>query len=410
MERKLKIDLKAKEILTLLKEKGFPSYIVGGAVRDLMLNREVHDYDIATPARPVDLQKLFPDSYGGYGEEYGSVTIVYKKQTFEITTLRQEGDYIDYRHPDRVFFTDKLDKDLARRDFTVNAMGYSLDTGLFDPFHGEKDLENNLLVAVGNPHVRFKEDALRILRGLRFASTRGFDIERNTLEGMKEAAPLLLKISKRKKTWELIEAFNGDYPENLSYLTIKEFWVNLFGDNLNKYSLDREVFEVLKEIPPIGYLRLMGFMHLLWKNKVVLYEDPEIFFKKVVDALEIGKQSQKEIIEHSLLVFQETPKDYPGLRRVLMNIMFEDYRDILTIKNVIYNEENDEEKKMVMEIALNKDPIHLKDLKVNGDDLRKIGFEGKMIGKELYRLLELILKEPEKNQKEVLLLIAKKDL
>ena len=93
-----------------------------------------------------------------------------------------------------------------------------------------------------------------------------------------------------------------------------------------------------------------------------------------------------------------------------MNIMFEDYRDILTIKNVIYNEENDEEKKMVMEIALNKDPIHLKDLKVNGDDLRKIGFEGKMIGKELYRLLELILKEPEKNQKEVLLLIAKKDL
>ena len=185
---------KARKVIEHIEQAGFEAYIVGGAVRDSLLKRPVHDIDIATSAYPAEIIKLFPKTFPT-GLEHGTVLVRYEQESFEITTFRKETGYTDFRRPDKVTFVRTLKEDLARRDFTINAMAFTKDYKLIDPFGGKNDLTSKIIRTVGSPSERFQEDGLRMMRAIRFSAQLGFKIEQLTLEAIKEYAPLLQKIA-----------------------------------------------------------------------------------------------------------------------------------------------------------------------------------------------------------------------
>jgi tRNA nucleotidyltransferase (CCA-adding enzyme) len=187
-----------------LENAGFPTYAVGGCVRDALLGLTPHDYDLCTAATPAVTASLFPDhTLIRAGEKHGTIGVVVDGQVIEITTFRTEGEYRDSRHPEWVDFVTNIEEDLARRDFTVNAMAYSPTRGFADPFGGQTDLQNHVLRAVGQPAKRFTEDALRILRGIRFAARFSLTPEPATLDAMKSLAPLMDKLARERVFDEL---------------------------------------------------------------------------------------------------------------------------------------------------------------------------------------------------------------
>ncbi len=199
--------------LSMLENGGHEAYVVGGAVRDAMLGREVHDYDITTSAAPSDIRRIFADFHTILtGEKHGTVTVISDGMPLEITTYRVDGDYTDGRRPDSVEFTKNIREDLARRDFTVNAMAYSPRRGFCDPFEGAKDLELKLIRAVGDPIRRFTEDSLRILRAFRFAARLGFSIDEKTLAAAKSERGRLPAVSAERKGSEMLGLLSAESP------------------------------------------------------------------------------------------------------------------------------------------------------------------------------------------------------
>ena len=231
---KFKISESASVALDILHKNGYEAYIVGGSVRDMYLGKDAHDFDITTNAVPHITKNLFCDfTVVETGMKHGTVTAVISGENIEITTYRQEGEYSDSRHPDKVEFTTSLPLDLSRRDFTVNALAYDGSEELIDLFGGKEDIENKVIKAIGNPYDRFSEDALRILRGIRFASVLDFEIEEKTKRAMLDLKHLLHKIS-RERIAEEINKF-------------------LCGKSVKRVLLDMwEVLaEIIPEIPPI---------------------------------------------------------------------------------------------------------------------------------------------------------------
>ena len=211
--KKLSIHLpeKADRIITRLQEHGYEAYAVGGCVRDSMLEREPGDWDITTSATPEETKELFGRTFDT-GIEHGTVTVLLEGEGFEVTTYRIDGKYEDGRHPKEVTFTRSLKEDLKRRDFTVNAMAYNRTEGLVDIFGGAEDLKAKVIRCVGDARERFSEDALRILRGIRFAAQLGFDIENETRRGMQALAPTLKKISAERIQVELVKLLISGRP------------------------------------------------------------------------------------------------------------------------------------------------------------------------------------------------------
>lgn len=203
-----------KRIIRTLETAGFEAYAVGGCVRDALLNRVPQDWDITTSALPEEVKRLFPRTVDT-GIEHGTVTVMRGQEGYEVTTYRIDGTYEDFRHPDSVTFTRNLGEDLLRRDFTINAMAYNESTGLVDLFDGMKDLEAGIIRAVGNPTERFSEDALRILRAVRFAAQLGFTIEPATKEAMKELSGNLKAVSAERIREELTKLLSSEHPEEL---------------------------------------------------------------------------------------------------------------------------------------------------------------------------------------------------
>lgn len=232
-----------QSIITTLRQAGFSAYVVGGSVRDLLLKKEPKDWDVTTNAQPEEIQKLFPKHF--YNNRFGTVTVLFGKispqplplsregtndispldkgglggiSAVEVTTYRIDTDYTDQRHPDSVKFTDKLEEDLARRDFTINAMALSfandrVNPEIIDPFGGQEDLKQQLIRAVGKPSERFAEDALRLLRAVRFAAQLDFVIESETLQALKEYAPSITAVSQERIRDELLKIVMSDHPE-----------------------------------------------------------------------------------------------------------------------------------------------------------------------------------------------------
>jgi tRNA nucleotidyltransferase (CCA-adding enzyme) len=211
---------KAEQILHTLNEHGFEAYIVGGVVRDKLLGRELGDIDLATSALPQQVQAMFEKTIP-VGIEHGTVIVRIAGESFEVTTFRTDGDYVDYRRPSAVRFHESIEADLARRDFTINAIALKQDGTLIDPFGGRDDLEHRLIRAVGDPNERFREDPLRMMRALRFYSLLGFQIHSDTYEALYKQAPLLEKISVERLRDEFEKLLSGVYCEQALQLILK---------------------------------------------------------------------------------------------------------------------------------------------------------------------------------------------
>ena len=210
----LTIPAGADFILRRLMENGFDAYVVGGCVRDSLLGLFPHDWDICTSARPEQMQAVFADCRViETGLKHGTLTVLHDRIPYEVTTFRVDGGYTDHRHPDSVSFVSNVVDDLARRDFTVNAMAWNPQTGLVDAFHGQEDLRAGIIRAVGDPKTRFTEDALRILRAVRFSAQLAFPIEKNTAQAVRELAPTLKNISAERIQVELVKLLMSDHPD-----------------------------------------------------------------------------------------------------------------------------------------------------------------------------------------------------
>ena len=211
---RIEVPEKTEKIIDALQEHGYDAYVVGGCVRDSLLHRSPADWDITTSATPEEVKKIFRRTVDT-GIQHGTVTVLMDKEGFEVTTYRIDGEYEDRRHPKEVTFTPSLGEDLKRRDFTINAMAYNHRTGLVDIFGGEEDLKNKIVRCVGDPRERFTEDALRILRAVRFSAQLGFDIEEKTQDAARDLGKTLKKISAERIQTELVKLLVSPNPQYL---------------------------------------------------------------------------------------------------------------------------------------------------------------------------------------------------
>ena len=211
----IRIPAPAEEIINKLNEHGYEAYVVGGCVRDMLLGREPGDWDITTSALPEQVKEVFRRTVDT-GIQHGTVTVMMGKEGYEVTTYRIDGEYSDGRHPNSVEFTPDLVEDLKRRDFTINAMAYNSHTGFVDKFGGVEDLQKGIIRCVGEPMDRFTEDALRILRAIRFSAQLGFSIEERTYEAIKVIAPNMVHVSKERIQVELTKLLLSSHPDYIS--------------------------------------------------------------------------------------------------------------------------------------------------------------------------------------------------
>ena len=431
-------------LLNRLKESGFSAYAVGGYVRDSLLGLHPHDWDICTSALPEQMQQVFQDFHTvETGLKHGTLTVIVNHEPYEVTTFRVDGDYTDHRHPDSVRFVDDLTQDLARRDFTVNAMAWSPDTGLVDPFGGQRDLSAGLIRAVGIPEQRFDEDALRILRALRFAAVFGFEIEPATSAALRKMAPDLSRVAGERIRVELLKLLCGkaagkilrDYPDVLSEI-IPEIRPMIGYDQQNhhhSYDLWEHTVRGVEGVPPDPVLRLTMLLHDTGKPTVRTTDEKgeghyyghqkvsaEIALK-TADSLRLDNAFRDRL--HTLVLHHDTPLRTQGgeintdrsflLRR--LNRFGEDNLRALFIIHCSdriatgYSTPEREKARLAERTAalnalLAEQPcFSLKNLAVKGDDLTAAGLKGKAVGEALQFLLESVMDGKVPNEKEALL-------
>lgn len=425
------------KIITTLQENGFEAYAVGGCVRDSILGRVPGDWDITTSAMPEETKALFQKTFDT-GIEHGTVTVLLDGEGYEVTTYRIDGEYEDSRHPKEVTFTRSLEEDLLRRDFTINAMAYNGKDGLVDLFGGIDDINRKVIRCVGDAGARFSEDALRILRGIRFAAQLGFAIEADTRQGMKELAPTLKNISAERIQVELIKTVGSANPSMLldAYeLGITKQFFPEFDQMMeteqenphHKWNVGMHSIRAMENIRNEKVLRLAMLLHDVGKP-----------FTKTVDENGVAHfcnhSAEGEVLARRIL--RNLKFDNDTLNKVTKLVFYHDYRMSATDKNVrrainkigeelfpyyleVYRAdilaqsefEREEKLRQLNEVeGIYKDIIEkgqcvsLKTLAVSGKDLIQSGMKpGKEIGDKLGEFLELVLDNPELNKKEELL-------
>ena len=369
-------------IIDTLNKNGFEAYLVGGCVRDMLMDIPPHDYDITTSAPPEAILTLFEKTVPT-GIKHGTVTVINGGIAAEVTTYRADGDYTDHRRPKSVTFVKSLKEDLARRDFTVNAIAYNKTKGVKDFFGGIKDINNNILRAVGEPKKRFREDALRILRLFRFASVLEFTPEKETLNAALKCAPLLESISAERISSELRKAINGKKPAALKPLTDIR-GLEFIGIKAPDYS---------KIIPLQGEgLALFGFLYSSTDN--------------LISALEFLKPSNKEKkLYQNILTLLSLP--LPQSKEEIKEMLFKtdpcSVEKYLYFKNSYFGTDTQNAFNMLSEITENGEPYRISDLKIGGKNLINMGVSGEKIGETLEYLRGLVVINPEQNRKSILL-------
>ncbi|MDD6479102.1 MAG: CCA tRNA nucleotidyltransferase [Oscillospiraceae bacterium] len=372
-------------VLLTLKNSGFDAFLVGGCVRDMLSGSVPHDYDIATSATPTEIQQIFEHTVAT-GIKHGTVTVIVNKIPVEVTTFRLEGDYSDTRHPDNVSFLRSVDEDLSRRDFTVNALAYyPPDNTLIDLFGGVKDLENKILRAVGDPDKRFCEDALRILRLFRFASVLNHSIEANTLSSALNHSKLLQNVSLERIMAELKKAVCG---QNTAVLKMLIDIGALFFIKLT----ESKALEKISLLPNSNNLRLFAFLKLSSTD--------------INSSLEILRASNAE--KHycktlNTLVSSNDYSDKTAIKKLLSISSPEMLFDALEYKKAVFGEDVLKPQKFIKEILENNEPYLVSHLKVNGDDLLKLGYKGKDLREKLEALVSFVIENPDENVREKLL-------
>ncbi len=434
---KIVLPEKVNRIICTLQEHGYEAYAVGGCVRDSILGRIPDDWDITTSATPLQTKELFARTFDT-GIEHGTVTVVLDKDAFEVTTYRIDGKYEDSRHPSEVTFTRNLKEDLLRRDFTINAMAYNDREGLVDIFGGMEDLERKTIRCVGNAQDRFSEDALRILRAVRFAAQLGFEIEEETQQGIRQLAPSLANISAERIQVELIKMLISNNPGmirtayelGITKVILPEFDAMMKTTQENphhKYTVGIHTIKALQSIRADKVLRLAMLFHDIAKPIMKKVDENGIAHFKMHDMK--GAEMTKHILRRlkfdndtmnkvtRLIQYHDyrMPAEAKNVRRAVNKIgedLFPFYLEVRTADTLAQSEYLQEEKlqnicdvkKCYEEILEKKECVSLKTLAITGSDLIEAGMKpGKEIGETLNRLLEYVIEHPEANKKEQLL-------
>ena len=380
----IKIPPKTEYVIEQLEQNGFEAYIVGGCVRDMLLGLEPFDFDVTTSAKPEEIMGIF-DKTVPTGIKHGTVTVIIDKEPIEVTTFRTESGYSDSRHPEKVEFVTSLAEDLSRRDFTVNAIAYNNRSGIIDCFGSMRDLESKTLRAVGAPSKRFSEDALRILRLFRFASTLGFAIDERTLDAALKQSDGLKNISRERIATELKKAVTGQNIKAISPL-IKSGALKFLG--LNSCP-DFSKLEKLKKSP---LLSLFAFLYLA---------DCDII--SVLDELKESNKNKKYAADMLKLLKLDTPETKIDLKLLLGDFSYEILSDYFELKEALTNDDLNRLKDLLSEISDNQEPYLISHLNINGEELKSFGISGKKIGETLELLKNHIITYPENNTKEKLL-------
>lgn len=434
---KIQLPEKVNTIIQTLQEHGYEAYAVGGCVRDSLLGREPGDWDITTSASPDETKKLFARTVDT-GIEHGTVTVLLGKEGFEVTTYRIDGKYEDSRHPTEVIFTRNLREDLLRRDFTINAMAYNDTEGIVDIFGGMDDLKRKIIRCVGNARERFGEDALRIMRGVRFAAQLGFSLEKETKEAMTELAPTLEKISAERIQTELVKLLVSDSPELIReayHLGVTAVILPEFDEMMrtgqetkyHRYDVGEHTVQAVCNVPPDKVLRLTMLLHDVAKPEMKTVDADGTAHFKGHDIR--GEQKAKEILRRlkfdndtihkvtKLVRWHDyrMPAEKKNVRKAMSKISAELFPMYLLVKRAdilahsMYRREEELEnlsglQKCYEEIVADYECVSLKQLAVTGTDLIGIGMKpGKQIGEVLNELLRIVLEYPEFNNKEHLL-------
>ena len=428
-----------KIILDTLKNNGYESYIVGGSVRDSIIGISLpKDYDVTTNAMPKQIISLF-DKTVPTGINHGTVTVIVNGHGYEVTTYRIDGEYLDNRRPNGVTFVLNLKEDLARRDFTINALAFSEEDDLVDYFGGMDDLENKIIRAVGEPNKRFQEDALRMLRAIRFAASLNFDIEEKTMQAIKANCHLVLNVSNERIRDELCKMLLSNNTtralrlleeSKLLELILPELQLAVGFNQQNPYH-DKDIFEhtlaVVEKCPPEINLRVAGLLHDIAKTDCFTVDTKGIghFYDHDKKGVILCKQilrrlkfDNKSINEISILVKEHmnilTNPTEASVKRLINRVSVDLVRDLFTLQradalgsrfHVVRLSEIDMVEEKVMAILHSKAPLSIKDLAVNGGDLiSEFSLKpGEEIGGMLKFLLDEVLENPEINTKEKLL-------
>ena len=390
-----------ENIIGSLEEHGFEGFAVGGCVRDSLLKKTPKDWDITTDALPADMKKIFKKTFDT-GIAHGTVTVLMDGVGYELTTYRIDGNYSDGRHPDSVSFSKNLSEDLCRRDFTINAMAYSNKKGIVDLFDGRKDLQNGIIRAVGDAKKRFDEDALRMLRAVRFAAQLGFKIDDDTFEAIKEKAKLLSNVSKERIFVELNKSLCGEFAQNIKMV---------YTSGLYRY-IGKEFAKLDKSIYNFYPRKFPNKKHMYWAVFLENIENVEAV-KKILFEL----KSDNATRNNTYLLVKELKNPLPSsdedIRWSLHRIgadLFCDYIEILKSdkKNVDILDKIDTIENRYSLILKENHAYEISMLDITGKDLMDIGIsKGPKIGEVLEFLLKKVIENPLNNEKSSLLRLAK---
>ncbi len=423
-------------IIKTIEEAGFEAYAVGGCVRDSLLDREANDWDITTSAKPEQIKNLFRRTIDT-GIQHGTVTVMLHHVGYEVTTYRIDGEYEDARHPKEVIFTSNLKEDLRRRDFTINAMAVNARTGIVDEFGGMEDLEAKVIRAVGNPRERFMEDALRIMRAVRFAAQLGYAIEDNTAEAIKELAPNLDKISAERIQVELVKLVTSPHPEKMKDLyemgitrvIMPEFDRVCETEQNNPhhcYSVGEHTIHGMENVRADRCLRLALLFHDFGKAECKTTDEAGIdhfhghaaisekLCKQILRRLKFDNDTismvSRLVLYHDYNI--ESGKKY--VRRAVNKIGEDAFPLLLEVKraDILAQSAYMREEKLARlaevtayyeQVKEDQECVSLKTLAVTGSDLISWGMKpGKEIGEVLSAMLSMVLDKPECNSVEIL--------
>ncbi len=372
-------------IIGKLKRHSYEAYAVGGCVRDTLLGRTPGDWDITTSARPAQVKALFRRTIDT-GIQHGTVTVLVDHVGYEVTTYRIDGEYEDGRHPKQVQFTSDLLEDLRRRDFTINAMAYSPESGIVDAFDGAGDLERRVIRCVGDPTERFTEDALRILRAIRFSAQLDFTIDPATREAIRMIAPNLAKVSKERIQAELTKTLLSDHPEK-----IKEVYETGISEYISPAfaRIPWEKIRIPAELPAIKYLRWAAFLRLVpAEDAVRVLKDLKMDNETITHVRTLTSWSGKPMEENEISVRRAMSQMAPQIWDALIEL----------------NQYGENIRSLTAQIRERGDCLTLRQLAVTGQDLIAAGIKpGREIGEILSKMLDAVLEEPSRNQKDILM-------
>lgn len=402
------------EILDVLSKSGHSAWCVGGCVRDSILGKDPYDWDITTSAKPDIIQRLFPHTFET-GIKHGTVTVIHQGQTCEITTYRMESGYSDSRHPDRVEFTDNIDLDLARRDFTINAIVWNPERGIYDPFHGIADLHLRVIRTVGDAKERFAEDALRMLRAVRFSAQLSFDIEENTFHDIGLCSNLIQNISAERIQSECSKILSSDNPDYIMILQSLGLLKHILGEfTLNECTAkllvaSKELNQRNASIEDILFIRLA----------LVFYSTGDSFSaNRIMNKMKYSKTAVKTVTRLVQFSDFEMDEDIKKTRK-LSHAFGRDHMHMLFLlrETILLGSKADGRKDSLLKLSsvrktfdrvcTEKECTTTHQLAIKGNDLISLGLKGDEIGKMQRRLHNYVIENPDKNTHAHLLNLAK---